>query len=419
MEEKEKHSVFWEEYRKQKLGGAVILMKNLDIDWLAGNTEIIVHPLQPYSDLVVYFLDELSGILRKQAIQEKLPDVQSLAFWCRKSHILKLKEKANNHNSLGRGLVFHITPSNVPVNFAFSFFFGLLSGNANIVRVPSKDFHQVNLICHAVKMLFEKPEYMTLKESNALIRYGHNQEITDSLSKKADMRVIWGGDGTIAQIRKSPLKAKAGEIVFADRFSLGILDSDAVLRTSEAECTQLARYFYNDTYLMDQNACSTPHLLLWLGKEKEAAQEKFWKAVFLEAQKYNLEPIKVVDKYTDLCIAVMKNSSGIKKITQWENLLYTIDMDMLPEDICTLRGRFGMFYQYALKNLQELAPFIQERVQTLLYYGLDAQELMNFVLNNHLQGIDRIVPFGNSLDMDVFWDGYDIVGQLSRNICFK
>ena len=115
----------------------------------------------------------------------------------------------------------------------------------------------------------------------------------------------------------------------------------------------------------------------------------------------------------------MKNSSGIKKITQWENLLYTIDMDMLPEDICTLRGRFGMFYQYALKNLQELAPFIQERVQTLLYYGLDAQELMNFVLNNHLQGIDRIVPFGNSLDMDVFWDGYDIVGQLSRNICFK
>jgi len=31
----------------------------------------------------------------------------------------------NNQLRLGRGLIFHICPSNVPTNFAYSFFFGL------------------------------------------------------------------------------------------------------------------------------------------------------------------------------------------------------------------------------------------------------------------------------------------------------
>lgn len=40
----------------------------------------------------------------------------------------------------GRGVAFHIAPSNVAVNFAFSLAAGLLTGNANIVRLSSKPF---------------------------------------------------------------------------------------------------------------------------------------------------------------------------------------------------------------------------------------------------------------------------------------
>ena len=35
---------------------------------------------------------------------------------------------------LGRGWVLHFCPSNVPMNFAYSLAFGLLSGNNNIVK---------------------------------------------------------------------------------------------------------------------------------------------------------------------------------------------------------------------------------------------------------------------------------------------
>ena len=67
-------------------------------------------------------------------------DLVSFAFWCRKKNLLLLKKnyKSSLSNSVGRGIIFHITPSNVPLNCIYSLAFGLLSGNSNIVRIPSK-----------------------------------------------------------------------------------------------------------------------------------------------------------------------------------------------------------------------------------------------------------------------------------------
>ncbi len=413
-------------------------MRNDKIEWIVGNGAVKVCPLPPYSEPVVAFLDDVAGELRKAAQREHLADVQALAFWCRKGNILRLKEQAAGlENSLGRGLMFHITPSNVPVNFAFSYFFGILSGNANIVRIPSRHYKQVDIICKAIGEVLNKVEYKIIKDGTAFVRYAHDKEITDRFSAMADGRIIWGGDEAIDNIRSSPLKPKGVEVVFADRYSLGIIDSSTVLKASEKEVQQLVRNFYNDTYLMDQNACSTPHLLLWLDSadkmatdnggninvngnnmndNRNAAKNRFWNAVVKEAARYDLEPIKVVDKYTALCIQAMDGATEFQSMKCWGNLLYTIDMKIMPKDICSLRGQFGMFYQCDIDCIQQFAPCINERVQTVLYYGVEKQAILDCVKKNHLMGVDRIVPFGQSLELTVYWDGYDIIGQLSRRI---
>ena len=36
------------------------------------------------------------------------------------------------------------------------------------------------------------------------------------------------------------------------------------------------------------------------------------------------------------------------------------------------------------------------------------------MLNNNLLGIDRIVPMGSALNIDIMWDGYDVIRSLSR-----
>lgn len=72
-------------------------------------------------------------------------DVVTFGFWIRKGSVLKLKERFEKIDEiyLGKGVAFHIALSNVSVNFAYSLVSGLLCGNANAVRIPSKDFPQV------------------------------------------------------------------------------------------------------------------------------------------------------------------------------------------------------------------------------------------------------------------------------------
>lgn len=402
----------------------MIHMRDDNVQWLLGDENVSIHPMRPYSQLVIDFLDELSSVLRKSVNPGEYPDIISLAFWCRKGNILKLKEEAGNINSsIGKGLVFHITPSNVPVNFAFSFFFGLLSGNSNIVRVPSKDYLQIDIICDVIKSVLKDEKYEIIKRGNAFVKYGHQEEITDELSALADVRIIWGGDNSINAIRKSPLKPKATEIVFADRYSFGVISLKAVKEASDKEIKNLAHSFYNDTYLMDQNACSTPHLIVWqqdVAFEEEARiKKRFWDMIYEEAKCYELEPIKSVDKYTDMCMIGMQGKIDVPNIYKWENLLYVMELSKLPEDINILRGRFGMFYDVGMANIQTIAPYITEKIQSVIYYGVEKEDLVNMVISSGLTGIDRIVPFGKALDIGVFWDGYDIVGQMSRRISLK
>ena len=57
---------------------------------------------------------------------------------------------------------------------------------------------------------------------------------------------------------------------------------------------------------------------------------------------------------------------------------------------------------------------MNERYQTLTYFGVDKTQLQDFVVSRRLRGIDRVVPIGRALDMNIVWDGYDVVASLSR-----
>ena len=113
-------------------------------------------PLRPFDDSIIDYLDRLSTVLRNDRRIKEFPDVATFSFFCRRGNLNKKKKfyaDSSLHLRKGRGLVFHICPSNVPVNFAFSSVAGLLAGNVNLVRVPSKAFEQVKIILDAVNKL--------------------------------------------------------------------------------------------------------------------------------------------------------------------------------------------------------------------------------------------------------------------------
>lgn len=397
----------------------MIHMRKNDITYFVGTEELQVKPDIPYSNLVCEFLDELSKRLRIDNEAKEYTDILTFAFWCRRANILKLKEDFLDKKArIGRGLVFHIAPSNVPINFAYSFAFGLLSGNGNIVRVSTKNFQQVHIVCKIINELFKDEKYVKLRNQNAIVLYEINKEITDYFSSICDARIIWGGDNTISEIRKSEINTRCVEINFADRYSLGMILPEEILNLDETGLNRLAEKFYNDTYLMDQNTCSAPHLIIWKsfnqGLTKEA-QEKFWTSLYNVAQKYDLSEIKVSDKYTMLCEKAVR-LEAFESFKKYENLVYLINLSYLPKDINELRGKFGLFYQCRIDDLTPLSKCINNKVQTCVYFGIERQEIVDFIIDNNLQGIDRIVPIGNSIDISTIWDGYDIIGSLSRII---
>lgn len=383
------------------------------VNYILGTQNICTKPMQTYNDEVCNFLNDLSSEILKSEIIRKFPDISAVAFWARKANIQKLKKEFNNSQKLGRGLCLHITPSNIAVNSFFSYFFSLLAGNANIVRLPSKDFPQINVLCDILKKVIKN--YPQIEKRTAFVKYDKNSNATEEFSKIADCRMIWGGDKTIESIKSLKSKPRCVDITFADRYSICIIDAQKIQTSDENTMKRLSENFYNDTYLMDQNACSSPQLICWLNHNKNAS-EKFWDYVYkIAKEKYNLQDAICVDKYTKFCEDAI-NIEIIEHTTKKTNLLYRCELKKLTPEIENLRGKGGYFYEYSLKNYKELYEIINEKYQSITYFGIEPEILKNDIIKNNLTGIDRIIPIGKAMDIGTFWDGHNLVDELSRGI---
>lgn len=385
-----------------------------------GKKKVLVKPCTPFGKLEIDFLDSLSKDLMKDKNARGFPDIIAFAFWCRKKNISILKNKLNTEETrIGLGCIFHITPSNVPLNFAYSFAFGLLTGNSNVVKLPSENFPQSNIICKSMSKITKKNKFKIIGKKNHFFKYNStNTEITKNLSSKIDGRVVWGGDKTVEMVKNFKTKPRTKDIFFSDRYSFCIIKSKEIISAKSNHLLNLVNKFYNDTYFMDQNACSSPHLIIWYGSKKDNkfAKNKFWpKLLEVVKKNYSLEYSNVVDKYASLCEDAIEYNLG-NNFQNYENLIYRVKIKKLNKDLDQLSNKFGYFYEFDCNNLEKIKHYITQKFQTLSYIGMDKKVLLNFVVKNGLEGIDRIVPIGSSHNIGFIWDGYNIDKQLTRII---
>ena len=370
-----------------------------------------VSALPPFAEPVVSFFNDLSRLLMQRG--RAFSDVMTFGFWCRRAALMAEKAKYQDLDCrLGRGIVFHSTPSNVPVNCAFSFAAGLLAGNANIVRLPARDFPQVQLISDCVRELLET-SHKELAPYICFVKYPPIREITDLFSGMCQSRVVWGGDATIAEIRQSPLQPRANEINFADRYSFSVLDADAFLAADNQD--KVVQDFYNDTYFSDQNACTAPRIIIWMGEKKAEAKALFWKKVSAYTKEhYNIAPVQTIGKINALYKAAANLKLG--KVTVEQPWLTRIQVDCLTSALMDYRFNSGFFYEYDADSLKDILPIATLKSQTVTYFGLSKEQIVEFVNEERPQGIDRFVPLGKSMDFTLVWDGYDLIHSLSRVI---
>ena len=382
-----------------------------------GLADLQYKALPPYAPESMAFLTEWSKRLMGRPDIRRYPDVASFAYWCRPANLAKLRRELGfDVPRLGRGIALHIAPANVPVNFAFSFAFGLLAGNANIVRVPESLPAQTTVLCEVANDLLTKTEHTRIASMTTLLSYPRDDAITAHLSTVADVRLLWGGDQTIQNLRRLPVSPRCVDIAFADRYSLCMLSAPAVLAADNKSIKTLTVGFYNDVFLLDQNACSSPHLVLWQGSrhEVEAAQQRFWGSVQILLDSTKPPPgIHALDKYTHLCRTAMM-INGAREVRTQNNRITRVSLDELPTDIAEHRGRFGFFFETIDNDLAQLKRIVDPRYQTLTYFGVDPDYLTQIIVSSGFRGIDRVVHVGKALDMNVIWDGFDLIRTMSR-----
>lgn len=376
-------------------------------------------PLSPFHHEARACLDALSTSMMSDLEVRSIPDTMAFAWWCRKSNIERNAQSCGDaHLRLGRGLVFHVTPTNVPVNFAFSWVFSLLAGNANVVRLPNRSFRQVDFLVKHISRILAEDRFAEVSKMNVFVQYGHEERINAAFSIMADARILWGGDATINTFREFPQSPRCIDICFADRYSLCVLGAESVLGLEDTKFNRLVVRFFNDAFLMDQQACSSPRMLVWFGDRHTAEQaaSRFWKALHgIVVERYDLTTIAAVDKYTQACRDAIELDC-VSGTARDDNYIYRILLNDLPAQISHRRCGSGYFYECTLQSLDCLAAVVTNTFQTLTYFGVPHETLRAFVTQNRLTGIDRIVPLGEAMDIGLIWDGYDLIKSLSR-IC--
>lgn len=394
-------------------------IKNIKL--LCGSKKFLTQVDIPFSKLSINFLDDLSILLLKDKSANKFGDILSLAFWIRKKNITNLKKNFfnKNQNKIGLGNIFHITPTNVPTNFAYSFIFGLLTGNSNLVKLPNQSFEQVDIICKKINFLFNKKKYLKYKNSNFFFKYDSNNiSVTNKFSKMSDARMVWGGDNTVKNIKKLETKIKVKDLYFSEKYSLSVISSSNYLSSEKSSKLDLAKNFYNDTFIFDQNACTSPRIVLWQGNKNNNDKAKFifWNLLKdIVLKKYKCEYSSSVEKYKNFCLDAVK-SENFKKFKNFQNLIYVVELKNISKDTYRTFKNFGYFYEFDLTNFNSIQKLFSSKTQTLSYYGYTKKFLNNFIKKNKINKIDRITKIGDTMKMNFVWDGYNIYNDLTKEI---
>ena len=376
----------------------------------------------PFDDRILSFLVDLSRLVMVDSRARLLPDVISLGYWCRKSSLDSMR---SSHRSdqlmMGRGLAFHVPPSNVPLNFAYSLICGLLAGNSNIVRLSTTESVEVETFVELMKETLRIADHQEVARRICLVRYGHDDATTLHYSLRADARVIWGGDSTVAHIRSIPSKPRCVDVSFADRVSLALVNARTVADLTDKELSACTAGFVADSYTFDQNACSSPKMVVWHGAGSviDAARPRFWSAVErIAAEKDSMAPVNYVNRFVELCEMIAETDAistleglgspaariTLRETEQWESAAVL---------------RFGTFSEARITAMKDLEHLVDERVQTVCYFGYEPSELRSVLAGLSLAGVDRVVPFGQALSFDLTWDGYDLVRFLSRHVVVR
>jgi hypothetical protein len=365
------------------------------------------------SDFLVAFARRLLA----PSVARRFPELASLGFFLRRGELEKTVAAATppaGQLRFPRGVVFHVPPANVDTIFVYSWALSALAGNPNVVRISSRSAGAAVAVLDALNATLADA-HPAIAQTQRMVTYGHDDETTAALSLGCDLRVIWGGDRSVTEIRRHPLGPAARDLTFPDRSSFAVISAAGWREADDTTRRDVAIWLYNDSYWFDQAACASPRAVYWVG-----APESVQRA---GAELFDLLSEIVESKHPDVdaAMAVEKRVStyglaaeGVANAVRFRgNEIATLEL-AAPELIPRRWLGVGTFPQAQVGSLTELVSVVERRDQTVSHFGFGADELVSFAEQLAGRGVDRLVPIGEALTFSSVWDGYDLLREFTR-----
>jgi len=361
------------------------------------------------------FLTAFGRRLLRPALSRRHPELGSLGFFLRRSELLRTVEGLRGeHCRVPRGLVFHIPPANVDTVFVYSWALSALMGNRNVVRLSPRAGSVAAIIVETMRQSLEGADPV-VSATQRVICYDRSDSITAALSSACDLRVIWGGDRAVDEIRKHPLAPHARDLTFPDRSSFAVVRAAAWLCAPRPTRVTVAEAFVNDSYWFDQAACSSPRTVFWVGARADcdAARADFTEHLSqaVSERGWAVDAAMAVEKRVATYGLAADGTAGA--IDFRGNALANVTLSTAVAAPRRWLGT-GTFAHARLDSLAELIPLVGRRDQTMTHFGFERAELMELAHALAGRGVDRMVPFGDALSFHRVWDGVDLAAEFTR-----
>jgi hypothetical protein len=380
--------------------------------------------IEPFNPEICQTLAALSqAILANPSLRQDAAST-ALAYWLRRSNLERLKasfldrtQRETNILWVPVGQVFHLAPANVDTLFLYSWALSFICGNTNVVRLSEKQSAIVTQLLACLNDLMA--HNALLRSRNRFITYPHDKAVTEQISSWCNHRIIWGGNETVAELRPIPLNPHASERVFSSKFSYAVLSSPAVEALSDDALRQLVSRFFNDMFWFDQMACSSPHIIFWVGTSELslATLDRFNQALAQEVDKRGYQ-VAIPDAVRRLNAAVGRAADEAVRV-DWQHpgfiSLSYLEQTCPDREVCG----GGLLRHVPVTTLDEIAAFADRSDQTISHFGLTEIELRQLAYQTGARGVDRLVPVGEALDFNPNWDGYDLVSDFLRRVVIK
>ena len=366
--------------------------------------------------------------------ESSIPGVAYLYYFLARSSLRRLLESGlrgdirhldgfSRMESLGkkvmampRGLVTHWLAGNVPALGLISLVQGLLTKNANIIKLPRRNGLALPAVFREIRGFDLKTGWgsgLSGKTVVDAVMFVYcepgDSDAHAALSRESDVRVAWGGREAVESITRLPRKLGSEDVIFGPRYSLAVVGREAL---STAGRDKLAEKLALDASVFDQRGCSSPHAAfvergggmspLEFARALASAMAKTLKRVPKAAAEpgdaYAVASVRAAYTLT----GEVFSSAG----TEW-TVVYSEERG--PVQACGSR----VVFVRPVDHVRDAAEFLTPEVQTV-GLALGEPRRTEFALMAAARGVSRIMPIGSMSLYDYPWDGLFLMDRLVR-----